>query len=174
MANRRTHPAFPAGASKSADEGDIQPPDPLKPQRLRDAYENAPFHVTLTNMTLKKIHISVEVGDSRAAAPARAALPVTRPSPPRARRWDWLMLFPSCSHKFPSRRKNPYVCCSYSGDKEYFENCKHLPAAADEGTAYCLVPTNAKGAFKYTHKESGEDGAEFLPFDGMGGGIYFD
>ena len=50
------------------------------------------------------------------------------------------MLFPSCSHKFPSRRKNPYVCCSYSGDKEYFENCKHLPAAVDEGTAYCLVP----------------------------------
>ena len=23
-------------------------------------------------------------------------------------------------------------------------------------------------------EESGEDGAEFLPFDGMGGGIYFD
>ena len=37
----------------------------LKPQKLRDAYETAKFHLTLTNACPKKLHVSVEVGDSR-------------------------------------------------------------------------------------------------------------
>jgi len=37
----------------------------LKPQKLRDAYETAKFHLILTNACPKKLHVSVEVGDSR-------------------------------------------------------------------------------------------------------------
>ena len=60
----------------------------LKPQKLRDAYETAKFHLTLTNACPKKLHVSVEVGDSRGRrvrppARARARPPDRSQTPPQ-------------------------------------------------------------------------------------------
>ena len=91
--------------SKPADWADKYKQTGLKPEGLRQAYDGDPTgamglmehriasrHLTVTNATPHKIHFSLEVGEV----------------------WDWEMMHPSTSHTFPTRRRLPFACSSFT------------------------------------------------------------
>ena len=85
-------------------------------------------HLTVTNATPHKIHFSLEVGEV----------------------WDWEMMHPSTSHTFPTRRRLPFACSSFTSKEHYHEHAAYLESVPRDDTPpiYKIVAVGKDGDHK--------------------------
>ena len=132
--------------SKPADWADKYKQTGLKPEGLRQAYDGDPTgamglmehriasrHLTVTNATPHKIHFSLEVGEV----------------------WDWEMMHPSTSHTFPTRRRMPFACSSFTSKEHYHEHAAYLESVPRDDTPpiYKIVAVGKDGDHKLVNSD---------------------
>ena len=135
-----------APVSKPADWADKYKQTGLKPEGLRQAYDGDPTgamglmehriasrHLTVTNATPHKIHFSLEVGEV----------------------WDWEMMHPSTSHTFPTRRRMPFACSSFTSKEHYHEHAAYLESVPRDDTPpiYKIVAVGKDGDHKLVNSD---------------------
>ncbi|CAH0369261.1 unnamed protein product [Pelagomonas calceolata] len=135
-----------APAAQKADWADKYKQTGLKPEGLRQAYDGDPTgamglmehriasrHLTVTNATPHKIHFSLEVGEV----------------------WDWEMMHPSTSHTFPTRRRLPFACSSFTSKEHYHEHAAYLESVPRDDTPpiYKIVAVGKDGDHKLVNSD---------------------
>ena len=146
-----------APAAQKADWADKYKQTGLKPEGLRQAYDGDPTgamglmehriasrHLTVTNATPHKIHFSLEVGEV----------------------WDWEMMHPSTSHTFPTRRRLPFACSSFTSKEHYHEHAAYLESVPRDDTPpiYKIVAVGKDGDHKLVTSD-GDAGPTEAPED---------